>query len=367
MEGAGHNLWGVSRLLSTELAAPRFKITLFLCREQGSFIKVHNSVYRLAREPFGHHHQKSLSRKSVSYGLIDRFQGALLGTAVGFLGINGADLLWQTSKRQEFFRGVPSQGIATMEQVINSLIRQGGPDIQDLGSLGGKMAINHNLCGASVPIFLWIHEDPEEGWEILPGLANQWSLSPTQLIGLWAWGYGIIHALQGSVEPSTLMDATSHFLEQTAPTAYQAAVVKVIPLLSQVQTLVCNQASLAEARQHLLPRPQSPALARDDSFLVAIALGLYCSLTALDFFQLAVGRAAQPDSQAPYASLLTGALTGSHTGVRGIPLTWRLTLEKQTNLLPRATQLLFVWAGGDLAGMASQGISSLPERRWTRV
>jgi len=295
----------------------------------------------------------------MSYGLIDRFQGALLGTAVGFLGINGADLLRQTSKRQEFFGGVPSQGIATMEQVINSLIQRGGPDIQDLGSLGDKMAINHNLCGATVPIFLWIHEDPEKGWEILPGLANQWSLSPTQLIGLWAWGYGIIHALQGSVEPATLMNATSHFLEQTAPTAYQAAVVKVIPLLSQVQTLVCNRASLAEAKQHLLPRPQSPALARGDPFLVAIALGLYCSLTALDFFPLAVERAAQADSQAPYVGLLTGALTGAHTGVREIPLTWRLTLEKQTNLLPRTAQLLFVWAGGDLAGATNRLIPRL--------
>lgn len=172
-----------------------------------------------------------------------------------------------------------------------------------------------------------------------------WDDDPVVRDGTLAVGYAIALALNEKLDPLTLIPQTISFLEET-PTSIPKKLLRIQDLLAQGAGLERVQAEFAGK----------------EKLSNTIAIAFYCFLSTLEDFRLAVLRATKKgDSKLQDATdlmshtgAITAALSGAHNTTAGIPLNWRLLLEKNSpvseltsfdEMLELADALVAVWSG----------------------
>jgi hypothetical protein len=270
----------------------------------------------------------------MRYSLLNRFQGALLGAALGE--ISGSQQLGQSLILAP---KIDLEVVRTQIAVkgFESLIRQGRLDLKDWVAHLPPSAKLEALTVSetaiiTLPIALFSHDN-------LVTLREQLTLASSTFrqgafldsYGEFVMGYAIAQALTEKLNPQTLIAQILNYLQDSDHPLLQQLV--------QVQTLLEQRASLTTAVTHLCHN--------SDSQEIAIALAFYCFLSTPEDFRLSITRATRTGYQPQITSALTGILSGVYNSLIGIPLAWRLAFDNQdqTKMLPLASRLVAVWSG----------------------
>jgi ADP-ribosylglycohydrolase len=327
----------------------------------------------------------------MRYSLLSRFQGTLMGAALGeILGVYCRSRLqaqqplthlesghWAIAPLQPSSAGWGSIAIDYAHQLIQagaipaggagSLLRSAhGADRQQTIDRQQTLA---GVAIAALPIALFFHEDRETLRLHLSNLVAGWQGDPELLGGVLAVGYAIALALRERLYPDQLGEQliAELDLDRHSPTFAQQ--------LSQVQTWVQQKVGLASVLTTLASSPAS-------AVVTPFSLAFYCFLSTPEQYALAMLRsvAYQPLNKRSrpclgITSALTGALSGAYNSYAGIPVDWRIRLsapstapplvglwaiESEAKMKELANRLLAAWSGVYDPLHETQSTDSLP-------
>lgn len=281
----------------------------------------------------------------MPYSLLNRFQGTLLGAAIG---ASIAGPLAHEKPHPPASSANPVQNGTSDAQVnptqvaiasIRAWIESGGvPDRQWVSTISRLSPPDPSTFSAAeamaiLPVLLFCHESPSLLRNTLYHILDLLSTPPEIKEGLFALGYAIAQALRNSLQPTLFIPQLLDILE-TSETRFAEQ-------LQRVQGLVAEGAGLETARDRLAIAPLASPLPESSP----IALAFYSFLSTPEQFQLAVMRATQ-GSQPPLCALLTAALSGAYNSIQGIPLAWRLAAgQSGKEMLKSSDRLLAAWSG----------------------
>ena len=278
----------------------------------------------------------------MRYTLLNRFQGALLGAAIGeILGATYSDRLAYQSTLDRVNHPDPSiwltvqnWGFQPASSLGQSRVGWGNLAIRQLRHLLQSdsppdlplppfpkpallPALDPSLSGlaiATLPIALFYHENPdlmqselqqamaqwEANWQTSEQLAPEPTIETGQTIGVLLVGYTLSLILREQFSPATLVaDFIRYFdLPQTHP---------LISLLNRLQLDVA-----------LSPATTSPVL-----------LALAAFLKTPENYRLSLLQAAQAQVQPSVVCAIVGALSGAYNGKAGLPLDWYSALQRR--------------------------------------
>ncbi len=299
--------------------------------------------------------------------LLSRFQGFLFGAGLGEA--CGMDRLRANRTGSYGYQGGPvkpqisalslplCRSLETRIEVLiqSQLARKSNSNFRPKGALERKAetisdrpATNGQWAMAIagiLPLTLFFHENPvqlHQQVHLSLAQSNTPELEPEALA---------IAQMVSSVcrEQLPSLDLISKSLDQLGyPTT------AIANRLGQIQDLLTTRASLATAMKVL-------ALSQSSDYseiAAAIALAVYCWLSTPEFFPLSLLRSQQLSNISVLIPMLTGALSGAHNGLVGIPTGWQLhdressdqfddhpPLYSKTRSHDLAAQLLAVWSG----------------------
>lgn len=280
----------------------------------------------------------------MKYSLSNRFRGVLLGSSIGELLATGnpiarsfgsAPLTVPTSDPS----APQNQRFVEFSQIAisgaESLIRRGTfvldewqfPSLEKTGA-GSEAVI------ATLPIALFFHEDSTKLRQHLLKATTAWSQAPEEaLVVAWA----IARSLHEQLNPRQIIPQILDELEiRQTPLGQQLE--RVQTCLETGAGLHVTLRQLRRAQAHSRTPPRSPA----------IALAFYCFLSTPEDFHLSAIRAVRGGNCLPLTAALTGALSGAHNSLLGIPTSWRLAAsrtESGSQRLQVADRLLAAWSG----------------------
>ncbi|GAC1495774.1 MAG: hypothetical protein NVS2B14_09630 [Chamaesiphon sp.] len=271
----------------------------------------------------------------MRYSLLNRFQGTLLAAALGEIygsqykeGRLGAKLRIDSLI-------YPWSYIALT--CTQSFVHCGRLDLEDwvhhpslLPKIGTASCSEAAI--ATVPVMLFFHENETILAEQLKLAAATWQGDDLSGMGVLAVGYAIAQALTEKLNPDLLITKTLTYLQNSQ--------TPLVQQLEQVQTLLKQRACLDTAFTYLC-RDSHP------TSTTPIALAFYCFLSTPEDFRLSLMRAAQTAYQPQTTVALTSILSGVYNSLAGIPLSWRLLLNRTytCEILHLADRLLGVWSG----------------------
>lgn len=197
---------------------------------------------------------------------------------------------------------------------------------------------------ATLPLALFFYENETKQPQILRQTAQLWQAPPEAEGGLLAVGYAIGRGLNEQLERLTLLPQTTAYLKQSTVKPSDT-LLDLIGALEQTQTLIQQDAGLQAAIERLRAGVTYPCNE-------AIALAFYCFLSTVDDLHLSLLRAARCGEAASIVCALTGALGGSHHGLSGLPLAWRIASPlpllwelSNVELSQLSAHLFTLWSG----------------------
>ncbi len=345
----------------------------------------------------------------MRYSLLSRFQGVLLGAALGEeLGFyywrqqlqrkplpgeysavrERVDLFaWQPgSESEESAQSQPMPSTwgrialclteqlvlkggwhgLNLEQMALSVLNDDTGTISTIspGVMGVDLAI------ATLPIALFFHDNEFKRQQALEEVASQLKAKPGAWEEAWTLSVAIAAALKEQLSPRHLIpDLVTHL--QSGGFNQNDVLKDFIAKLEQTQTLLQEGRDLGTARVKLLSSQKSGLSSE------LICLALYCCLSTPEDFRLALIRAARFCGVVQVCGL-TGALMGAYNSRVGIPLVWRIANAYHSvyrgwgvsgaGIEQLATRLLVVWSGAynpvgcpeQIPAIAAPGVIRLP-------
>jgi ADP-ribosylglycohydrolase len=327
----------------------------------------------------------------MHYSLLSRFQGTLLGAALGE--VLGAALVADSKSNRSLLNLSAGQwasesGRLTADSCsqmaiacVDRLIQTGNPD--DL--MPSPSSAKAGIAIATIPIALFFHENQDQLHYYLQQTASSWQTSSEIQGGVLAVGNAIALAMQEQLHP---LDLIPQLLTELNLVAHSPLFTHQ---LQQVQICLEQQLGLAQAMPLLsldlnaMPSSSlgnlSGQVSQDNlaiaTELTALALSFYCFLSTPEDYSLSLLRSAHGAIQISRLKILlglprmqmiramgvttalTGALSGAHNSLAGIPTDWRIKLDHAQDsplvglefLSPvdkvkdLANQLLAVWSG----------------------
>ena len=313
----------------------------------------------------------------MQISLLNGFQGALVGAAVA--NVLGAyrQQEWEKQgmpswiERDHWRLGALSPVSATQpwgSQWIHSLNDWIGVDAQNWSHLGQscrEIKLSHPAVSAIalLPLILITHDDPVRQRQALATVINQASWDFPAFLAALILAAGINQALQNRLTPTGLISSLSwriKGLENPAENQSEAqlsdpeVLSNALNLLQLIQRLVQQPVGLETAAEQL-QAVSSP--------FAALGLALYCFLGTPEEYSLIVLRALRCRYQPQLVATLAGILAGAYKGLGGVPITWRLGIQRrqagpaalpmlwripsETALRQLSEALLAGWAGAD--------------------
>lgn len=316
----------------------------------------------------------------MRHSLLSKFQGALLGAAVGdclgvqyqnqLLGMRVQTENWQpilklTKHQQLSLAGTmfglssangkhsnsktPSECGRLAVAGAQSLIRCSTLDLKDWRdtweaftkfelynprSTEFQTILNPSEAAvAALPAAMFFHENTAKLREKLLLATEVWHHQTARewQMGVLATGYPIARALKEKLNPATAIAQTIAYVETDNA---------LTEMLSQVQILLEQGADLEKAATQLWKTAKmlgENTGDRDNKLpinatvnpanLMPIALAFYCFLSTPEDLRLSVMRAARCGIAGQLTCALTGALSGAYNGAAAIPVEWRQTLS----------------------------------------
>jgi hypothetical protein len=258
--------------------------------------------------------------------LLSRFQGALLGAAIGYS--LGCQVQNQTTHQQQPTNHrllspqvLPAHpALALMLKGSQSLAKHGRVLPQDW-VISSVERPNHPLIDSSsefaiatLPLMLFFHEEDSKLRQALQQLIELLNVKFLQTDPYGSDNLSVLSSVFAAALQEKLVSAdwVRHSLVHN--------VQKNLPL-HQVQKLLETKASLETARVHLT-KIREGAIAEQ-----VIPLALYCFFSTPDNFDLALCRSAYTGYHTELTCTLVGALSGVYNGITSIPTEWRLAAK----------------------------------------
>lgn len=281
----------------------------------------------------------------MRYTPVSRFRGTLLGAFLGGSLASGGKIQSQSCL------DLGRMAILGTE----SLIALGKLDLDDWIArqqqkslhLAATDDISIEIIIATLPVALFFHENPIKLRQNLLRVLKIWEDDPVVRDGTLAVGYAISLALTEKLNPLTLIPQTISFIGETT--------TSIPEKLLTVQNLLEKGAGLSRVQVEF---------AREKKLSNTIAIAIYCFLSTLEDFRLAVLRATHNgNSQVQDATSLssqatgaiTGALSGAYNGMGGIPVNWQVLLLQKNSpawelssfseMLELTDAFVAVWSG----------------------
>lgn len=278
------------------------------------------------------------------YSLLNRFQGAWLGTAIG----KALSENIQKSNWHKIINHQPSEGVLAGEKIAQILSHAKKHEQLDWNEIALNLKLQQCSCRSEeilcsiLPLVLFAHDNLswfEKQLQQLP-LLNQNCSETKESILFWSNAIALI--LREKLNFTEGLD--SIILDVGEQVSWSRQLNQAIILSSQGKSL---QEVVEELHQEVQVDPIQTVV----SPLVrhkAIALAWYCFQSSPENFDLCIRRAMNTGIYYSTVVVLTGALAGAYNGMTGIPLNWRLA--SQNNLIyPRLEQqsqhLFAAWSG----------------------
>ena len=289
----------------------------------------------------------------MRYSLLSRFQGAMLGAAVGevlsagcqgrsraqlqqlWLGVGGRGLSLDSPGRGSQAPGLGRLAVAGAE----SLIECGVLNVSNWGGSEDLSGASRTGAGAAaaicLPVALFYHENEEKLLSQLQGAGLGLHCPRAAISGVLAVGCALAMALKEKLDPQTLIPQTIACLEDAG--AVNPATAE---LLVRVESLLERGAGLEMALEELGRREPAVRAAANGGAggsspeSSAIALAFYCFLSTPEDMRLSVVRAVRAGFDPILTGTVTGALSGAYNSTAGMPVGWRRLLSQPTGTSP---------------------------------
>jgi hypothetical protein len=256
----------------------------------------------------------------MRYTVLNRFQGALLGAAIGeILGANCSDRNlanriesspWLTVQDWGFQPltassvGWGSLAVKQLRHLLQPVPLQPVPlqpvPLPNAASLPELEPSLSGLAIATLPIALFYHENPNQMQAQIRQAIAPWQASAESTIGVLLVGYTLSLILREQFSPTTLITDFIHYFD-LPPTD---------PLIASLNSL--------RSDLPLVPTVNSPVL-----------LALAAFLNTPDSYRLSLLQAAQLQIQPSVVCAIVGTLSGAYNGRAGLPLDWYSALQRR--------------------------------------
>ncbi len=180
-----------------------------------------------------------------------------------------------------------------------------------------------NAIITSLPVSLIYHEDEFKLQQKLQEWGKVWQNYLEINLSNLVVGYVIAQALTDRLDPLTLIPKIINYIEEKEPLVGQ---------LRQVEKLINQGANLDAAITHLSKNVKSlekqqifcegQQRSLSSTFFIPISLALYCFLSTPEDFGLAVLRSART-GWATQTCTIVGTLSGAYNSSAGVPVEWR--------------------------------------------
>ncbi|AFZ37714.1 ADP-ribosylation/Crystallin J1 [Stanieria cyanosphaera PCC 7437] len=270
------------------------------------------------------------------YSLLNRFQGAWLGSAIG----KALTSNLQASDWQKITYAQASEGMLAGEKIAQILCNCERIEQLDWQKIALELELeklshcSEEVICAVLPLVLLCHDNLylfKEQWQRLSFFAHH-CIEVKEAIYFFSKAIALI--LREKLNFTDGFD--SIILDVGEPRAF------LVKRLNQALILSSQGKSLQEVVEELDQEDQSHPMQN------AIALAWYCFQSSPENFSLCIRRAMNTGSQCLTVVVLTGALAGAYNGRTGIPLSWRLASQNNgcyRRLEQESQRLLATWLG----------------------
>lgn len=276
----------------------------------------------------------------MHYGLLDYFQGSWLGSIIGEAFASSQD----SSERLKISQYQPESWLKPRSNIANCLFENRKYQIKP-NITSDRLAIlflplilsnfdNGGLLRQLVAVAAGI--DPQapalKKGEQMTQSKSYCFVTTEDIEDVLIWGNAISLAIREKLDPRNLI---RQILLGTG--GKNTSLIQKLEIVEQALIDGKNLTSLVED----LSTPEN-------SPHKAISLSLYCFCSTPKDFYLAVRRAANIGDKTTTTAALTGALAGSYNGVTGIPISWRMSGNKNLSYqqaMEQATKLFYTWSG----------------------
>ncbi|MBE9040212.1 ADP-ribosylglycohydrolase family protein [Oscillatoriales cyanobacterium LEGE 11467] len=287
--------------------------------------------------------------------MLYRFRGAIAGAVLGKMwALRVASFpgkgLWALERSidfRELNRSHPFGNADLVDLISKQLIENGRLmlDEDSAASLtipwadGNTAQLDADVWVALLPIVLFFHEDDARLASNLQQVTATWKFSSEATETVLGAGYAIALALREALNPAALVPQTLNYLNIFERDALS------LQFPNLLQTLLDRGSSL-ESVKGLLGQ-QTSRQNRSSSCTPAAALAFYCFLETPEDFRVCLMRSLQAQYQPQLVATIAGAIVGAYNGYEGIPLSWRMALnpESESKSEGLATQLWAAWSG----------------------
>ncbi len=274
------------------------------------------------------------------YSLFSRFQGCLLGAALG--------------------EGLDSQmmGSRVVVEVAEALLRshrwEEENTLPTLPFLPGEMVTDGGLAIATLPMMLFFHDDLALQQRHLRQAIQVWGGNLEQAARVLLFGYAIAQILKAQLQPSTFLAQAQAYLRISGDGS--AEIMALLEELRQLDRMQQQGMALKTVAANLSThRSQKSGLGHPTATNSPL-LALYAFLSTPDAFHLSLARSVQGGDRSGLLGTLTGALAGALSGAynssAGIPATWLHSAYSAHSGVALAqirhlsARLLTGWSGG---------------------
>ncbi len=303
----------------------------------------------------------------MQYSLFNRFRGALVGAIMGE--VFGAyvqkqspsqKLNWRSRQQlpRNFNWAFPSGPELSNESQNNppkwatwhleSLIRQGILTTKPAeklfitpSSLNSRTDITYEHSVITwVPIALFFHEQQGKLQENLIQVIEGEKLKIVLIIAR-AIGW----ALQGKLEPEKLI---REIINELQSEHNQEKSDSLIQQLEQVERLIQQNAGIEMVERSIWSADQ----------ITPVAVALYCFLSTPTDFRLSVIRASRIGNEPQLTCAIAAVLSGTYNGITGIPLSWRLTLNRKNAINSLLKSIWGINSGTEIETLSDRLLSA---------
>ena len=264
----------------------------------------------------------------MRYSLESRFQGALLGSIIGYT-------IATTSQNQQPDLAV---SLRITHQLIDSIIRYGDLETrtwQQIYASQCQQKEPENSCYSSelalafLPLILLFHDNPHLLKEKIAALTTSCPDPTTARLEIYLWAEVISLTLREKLDLNYL---SCNLTVNTQTPAKESA--------SRWEHSYHSQTDSKSALERL-----SQTKSKDRT---PLKLALYYFTTTAEDFALSVLRALQTNYQPQITAALTGALAGAYNSYLSIPHNWRMLSKKDkiaVDIYHQARHLFALWCG----------------------
>ena len=236
------------------------------------------------------------------YSLLSRFQGALLGSAIGAALSTPVP---QDNQRPNWYKILHYQSSEQIDRLkqVGFIWGETEKPKEEYSQL--KFSSSGEAAYLCLPIILFYHENFSLLQQKIRQIGQSWQWSAEVLEDVLIWGYIVALILRENLDTKNIIKQILVGVGERPTPLWQ--------MLKQVELWLIENQSLEQVVEKLSHQTKE----------WSIPLSLYCFNSTPEDFSLSICRATNYQRQAKITAMLTGSLAGGYNSIVGIPTNWR--------------------------------------------